>query len=285
MKPFFSPLVKEKVRLYFVNNKELTPTRVYVEKYLSLLSKYQDIKATDCTEEITYLLTSIMDEVVKIQQYTTLNRSHVLSMFYWIKNRMHEAIRYTREVQDDDEQYLCIVFDMAGEAFAKLFPGVSFMVSGTVSFQNKMNIYYLYQNYKDRLCNELYELREVVDYLLIMHYELSDSEIMTQFLAEEAIIKEQEAQKKENNVVSWEALMDNLQMVDKEHLDAFHSYFSKIATKYTQDNEKLRSNLDKLTQQIEECKKKYVPTIHKTINIDKVEQMVDCIEHQEIHKH
>ena len=187
MKPFFSPLVKEKVRLYFVNNKELTPTRVYVEKYLSLLSKYQDIKATDCTEEITYLLTSVMDEVVKIQQYTTLNRSHVLSMFYWIKNRMHEAIRYTREVQDDDEQYLCIVFDMAGEAFTKLFPGVSFMISDPVSLQN---IYYLYQNYKDRLCNELYEVREVVDYLLIVQYALSDSEVMTQFLAEEDIIKE-----------------------------------------------------------------------------------------------
>lgn len=195
---------------------------------------------------------------------------------------MHEAIRYTREVQDDDEQYLCIVFDMAGEAFAKLFPSVSFMISDPVSLQN---IYYLYQNYKDRLCNELYELREVVDYLLIVQYALSDSEVMTQFLAEEEIIKEEEEQKKATNVVSWEALMDNLQMVDKEHLDAFHSYFSKIATKYTQDNNKLRSNLDKLTQQIEECKKKYVPTIHKTINIDKVEQMVDCIEHQEIHKH
>ena len=174
------------------------------------------------------------------------------------KIRQHsQSIGMLVEVQDDDEQYLCIVFDMAGEAFAKLFPSVSFMISGTVSFQNKTNIYYLYQYYKDRLCNELYELREVVDYLLIVQYALSDSEVMTQFLEEEAIIKEQETQKKENNVVSWEALMDNLQMVDKEHLDAFHSYFSKIATKYTQDNEKLRSNLDKLTQQIEECKKKW----------------------------
>jgi hypothetical protein len=114
--------------------------------------------------------------------------------------------------------------------------------------------------------------------------EVSNSDDMAQFILEEELLKEQKSQSKKNNVVTWDALIDSLQTVDKEHLDAFHSYFTRVATKYTQDNDKLRNNLDKLTTQIEQCKVKHASIVHKTYNIEKVDQFVDTLQEQTIKK-
>jgi hypothetical protein len=126
---------------------------------------------------------------------------------------------------------------------------------------------------------------ESIDFILetsSIFDEVSNSDDIAQFILEEELLKEQKSQSKKNNVVTWDALIDSLQTVDKEHLDAFHSYFTRVATKYTQDNDKLRNNLDKLTTQIEQCKVKHASIVHKTYKIEKIDQFVDTLQEQTI---
>jgi hypothetical protein len=290
MKPFFSPLVREKVKAYYDNN-ELTKLYTYVEKYLSLWSQENHIDATGCVEEVTYLLTSVIDEVVTIQRYTTLNHSHILTLFYSLKQRMECAIYPSeREFVVTDEIMLILAFDIAEcllsvrfREFKCTYYNIDYVAKACAKYKVRrlFDIEFALNYHNDLIQSAL----ESIDFILqasSIFDEVSDSDEIARFILEEKLLKEQKSQSKKNNVVTWDALIDSLQTVDKEHLDAFHSYFTRVATKYTQDNDKLRNNLDKLTTQIEQCKVKHASIVHKTYKIDKVDQFVDTIQEQTI---
>ena len=290
MKPFFSPLVREKVKAYYDNN-ELTPLYTYVEKYLSLWSEDNLIDATGCVEEVTYLLASVIDEVVTIQRYTTLNHSHIYTLFYSLKERIEWSIFHSeREYVATDEIMLILVFDIAECLLSVRFREmlctyykVDYVSKACYKHKVKRVFYteYALEYHHDLIQPAL----ESIDFILetsSIFDEVSDSDEIARFILEEELLKEHKAQSKKNNVVTWDALLDSLQTVDKEHLDAFHSYFTRVATKYTQDNDKLRNNLDKLTTQIEQCKVKHASIVHKTYKIEKVDQFVDTIQEQTI---
>ena len=63
-----------------------------------------------------------------------------------------------------------------------------------------------------------------------------------------------------------------MKTVNLEHLDAFHSFFSKLATKYTQDDEKLRKNLEKLSDEVDECKNNKSKS---TIVVEQAQTVID----------
>ena len=290
MKPFFSPLVKEKVKAYYDNN-ELTPLHTYVEKYLSSWSQENHIDATGCVEEVTYLLASVIDEVVTIQRYTTLNHSHIYTLFYSLKERIEWSIFHSeREYVATEEIMLILVFDIAECLLSVRFREmlctyykVDYVSKACYKHKVKRVFYteYALEYHHDLIQPAL----ESIDFILetsSIFDEVSDSDEIARFILEEELLKEHKAQSKKNNVVTWDALLDSLQTVDKEHLDAFHSYFTRVATKYTQDNDKLRNNLDKLTTQIEQCKVKHASIVHKTYKIEKVDQFVDTIQEQTI---
>jgi hypothetical protein len=290
MKPFFSPLVREKVKAYYDNN-ELTPLYTYVEKYLSLWSQENHIDATGCVEEVTYLLASVIDEVVTIQRYTTLNHSHIYTLLYSLKERIEWSIFHSeRESVATDEIMLILVFDIAECLLSVLFREmlctyykVDYVSNACIKHEVRRLFFTEYAlNYHSDLIQPALESIDFILETSSMFDEVSDSDNIAQFILEEELLKEQKSQSKKNNVVTWDALLDSLQTVDKEHLDAFHSYFTRVATKYTQDNDKLRNNLDKLTTQIEQCKVKHAPIVHKTYNIKKIEQFVDTLQEQTI---
>ena len=276
MKPFFSPLVREKVKSLAKDYPQFNELFSYINKCCLSIDNGTEAYVTQ-KEEITYLVLSCLDDIAIIQSYTTPHRTHAAHLLKNIMYRAWKKIANERESDDKDKYYSIIAFHISMTLIATVYPD---MKDGLSEIRTIL-INYKLPTFKITPKADLANL--VKEYFNFVTLKGIASDVET-YIIEENVIQEQEAQSKKINVVTWDALLDSLQTVDKEHLDAFHSYFTRVATKYSQDNDKLRNNLDKLTTQIEQCKEKHASIVHKTYNIDKIDQFVDTLQEQTIKK-
>lgn len=263
MKPFFSPLVREKVKSLAKDYPQYNELFSYINKCCLSIDNGTEAYVTQ-KEEITYLVLSCLDDIAIIQSYTTPHRTHAAHLLKNIMYRAWKKIADERESDAKDKYYSIIAFHISMTLIATVYPDMKAGLDEirTLLINYKLPTFKI--TTKANLANLVEEYFNFVTLTGIASY-------VETYIIEENVIKEQEAQSKKINVVTWNAIIDNLKTVNSEHLDAFHSFFSKLATKHIQDNEKLRKNLEKLSDEIDECKKKS----KSTIIVGKADTIVD----------
>lgn len=270
MEPFFSPLVREKVKTLISCDLDLqSDIKSYIEEYAHSYAEKNTIDIGHCMEEIHYLVLSVLDEVAIIERYTAFNHSHVFRLYYSLVEKVKKLCGSKKNLKEYQE-WITLTFQISLSLLDYKYNGIHFWESINTELLNiDTNYFYFYfgGERENRLAHA------VKTHLAIeSRYNSSISNQIRNYIYEERIIQEQEAQSKKINVVTWNAIIDNLKTVNLEHLDAFHSFFSKLATKYTQDDEKLRKNLEKLSDEVDECKKNKSKS---TIVIENAQTVID----------
>lgn len=270
MKPFFSPLVREKVKTLISSEFDLhSDIKSYIEEYTHSYAEKNEVDIEQCIEEIHYLVLSVLDEVAIIERYTAFNNSHVFRLYYSLVEKV-KTLCGSKKALKEYQEWITLTFQISLSLLDFKYDGIHFGESIATDLLNIDTNYFYFYFGEEKKKN----LGKAIKFHLALEsrHNFHLSKQISDYIYEERIIKEQEAQSKKINVVTWNAIIDNLKTVNLEHLDAFHSFFSKLATKYTQDDEKLRKNLEKLSDEVDECKKN---RLKSTILIEKAEAVID----------
>ena len=260
MEPFFSPLLREKVKSLFAEHlADASILLDFINYNAGASLDEEDI--IGCMEEIQYLTMSVIDEAALIQRYTPLNTSHAHQLYYslWQLTRLHGGAGVDTEAS---VAYLKIVSKVAFSLLSRKYDDFTFWINlAGEHFCEPVNTpFYLQMGFngdKELLCKALdrylaktgrvgYGVYQAIRELFII----------------DGVTEEVQKQAQMENVVSWDAIIENIASVDSRSLDAIQSFCFNLARQHCQDATNYRNNTESVCQKVQERRQRENPVIN-----------------------
>ena len=262
MEPFFSPLLREKVKSLFAEHLINAPILLdFINDNASKFASIDEEDITGCTEEIQYLTMSVIDEAALIQRYTPLSTSHAHQLYYslWQLTRLHGGAGVDTEAS---VAYLKIVSKVAFSLLSQKYDDFTFWINLTgehfcepfpIPFYWKMG----FDSEHEHLCQALDRyLAQTGRYSYGVYQAIHDLFII------DGVTEELQKQADKDNVVSWDAIIENIASVDSRSLDAIQSFCFNLARQHCQDPTNYRNNTEAVCQKVQERRQRENPIIN-----------------------
>lgn len=235
MKPFFSPLVRERVNTLFSRRADIKMINQYIAYYCEEFEHFYNT-STDIKEnkvplhEVCYLVYVALEDVATIQSCTTLHQTHAAHILDSIGTKMAYYVDYTNLEHEKYIQiathivvhFLCIAYPEMHHGFVKL---LSFLedynaLPTTPSFSKKIIV--PEQAFKTQLLGYINNAMDI--------YTRISTEI-DRYIDEDFAVYQIKAAEKKTQKISWDTIIDAINS-KTPNLDSLYFFLSSLANNH-----------------------------------------------------
>ena len=235
MKPFFSPLVRERVNTLFSRRADIKMINQYIAYYCEEFEHFYntstDIKGNKVPlHEVCYLVYVALEDVATIQSCTILHQTHAAHILDSIGTKMARFVDYTNMEHEKYIQiathivvhFLCIAHPEMYLGFVKL---LSFLedynaLPTTPSFSKKVIV--PEQAFKTQLLGYINNAMDI--------YTRISTEI-DRYIDEDFAVYQIKAAEKKTQKISWDTIIDAINS-KTPNLDSLYFFLSSLANNH-----------------------------------------------------